>query len=537
MRLHNVTIARRLAAAFGIVGALLAVSAVVSYRASTSQETSAARIARAMRVADDAEQIKFRAADVNGWQTAYAFDVARGIAGATDDTVGSRKAFLASVAAFHTDVATFESGPTDAAEKANIVKVVEAFDKFMALDVEIIAAYRAGDPTSVARAHGLVANEEIELFNAMAADIDTLVEDIKGDQVLALAASRSSGSNARTTILGMTTLALLLAAVFALIVTRSITRPLDRLRDRLANIADGDGDLTQRLDGERRDELGAVARAFNRFVEKVATTVRAIADHATVIAGSAEELSAVSRQMTGSSESVTDQAGHSSSTAAEVSANVGTVAAATEEMTVAINEIARGSAEATEAASQAMHVVSAAQDNMGRLRHSSAQIDQVAKLIGGIAEQTNLLALNATIEAARAGESGKGFAVVANEVKDLATRSAEATSEISTQIAAIQTEVHAAVGSMSEISDAIEHVNQTFASIAASVEEQSATTAEISRNVQQVSMGAERIASDVTVVARAAAEVSEGASGTEQAAVELSHLSNELRQLVSQFRY
>ena len=533
----NQGVGRRLAAGFALVGVLLVVVSALGITSARSASSSLRDVDTSAATTRQAMQLKFRAADLNGWQTAYAFDIVNGTRGATDDTAPSRKAFLASVASFRDEASVIDDAALTDEERATLASALNKLDEFMALDVKIIAAYRAGDGASAAQATSWVLNEEIAIFTDIAAAIDRFVAQVGADADATVASAASSGSRSQTLISVGALVALALAALLAKVITGSITGPLDRLRERLAEIADGDGDLTQRLDESRRDELGQVGAAFNRFVAKIAAAIRQIADHAVVIASASEELSAVSRQMAGTADHTAHQAVAASATAEEVSANVQTVAAATEEMNAAIAEIARGATDASRVAARAMELADAAQATIARLGASSDQIDDVARLIGGIAEQTNLLALNATIEAARAGEAGKGFGVVATEVKDLATRSAGATADISTQIARIHTDVRDAVESMSAIASVVDQINETFAAIATAVEEQTATTGEISRNLVQVSTGSETIAAGITDVSRSAAESTQGASDTEHAAVELSALAADLQQLVGQFRF
>src|SRR5205807_3727615 len=130
------------------------------------------------------------------------------------------------------------------------------------------------------------------------------------------------------------------------------------------------------------------------------------------------------------------------------SANVQSVASATEEMTSSVNEISRQVQESSRIASEAVKQAQQTDGRINALSQAAGRIGDVVKLITAIAEQTNLLALNATIEAARAGEAGRGFAVVASEVKALASQTAKATEEISTQIGAMQSATNESVGAI-----------------------------------------------------------------------------------------
>jgi methyl-accepting chemotaxis protein len=174
---------------------------------------------------------------------------------------------------------------------------------------------------------------------------------------------------------------------------------------------------------------------------------------------------------------------------------------------------------------------------MNRLGESSAEISSVVKTITSISEQTNLLALNATIEAARAGEAGKGFAVVASEVKDLAQGTAKATEDIGHRIETIQSEISGAVDALERITAVIGQINDYQITISSAVEEQTATTGEMSRSVSEAATGSSDIARNITGVATSARTTTEGISNAQSAATDLARMSNDLRQLVGQFRY
>ena len=191
----------------------------------------------------------------------------------------------------------------------------------------------------------------------------------------------------------------------------------------------------------------------------------------------------------------------------EVSERAGVVAAGADQLSASIREISSSTTTAAATTSTAVHAASAANEHITKLSDSSAQIGAVSKLINAIAEQTNLLALNATIEAARAGESGRGFAVVAAEVKELASRTSEATGQIAKMIDAIQSDSGNATATIQRIVDLIGQVEQEQTTIAGAVEEQTATAADMSGSGNAVASAARSSASAVTELRDAVAAI------------------------------
>jgi methyl-accepting chemotaxis protein len=251
------------------------------------------------------------------------------------------------------------------------------------------------------------------------------------------------------------------------------------------------------------------------------------------VTGSADELASVSSQMSATAEETAAQAGVVSAAGEQVSHNVSTVATAVEEMSASIREIAQQAGEAARITASAVTQAESTNATVGQLGTASAEIGKVIEVITSIAEQTNLLALNATIEAARAGEAGKGFAVVAGEVKELAKETAKATEEISTRIAAIQTETGSAVEAIGEIGQVVGRISDISSTIASAVEEQTATTNEISRSVSEAARGSADIAENVTAVAQAAQDTAAAAGSTQNTAASLSHVASDLQAIVS----
>jgi methyl-accepting chemotaxis protein len=341
-----------------------------------------------------------------------------------------------------------------------------------------------------------------------------------------------------------------LAAAISFVIQAGIVRPINAVVEALRDIAEGEGDLTQRLPVNTDDEVGQLSRWFNTFVDKVHNIITEFSTTATELNASTEKLSHTAKE---TEQGVISQ----QSEIQQVVTAVREMAAVVDDVASNVTQTADNAEEADREANSGKGVVTrtmsqienlaadinAAADVIDKLRQETDSIGSVLDVIRGIAEQTNLLALNAAIEAARAGEQGRGFAVVADEVRTLASRTQTSTQEIQEMIERLQAGAREAVQMMEKgtsqaeesvkqaeeasrsleaITGGVSSIKDKTNQIASASEEQSAATREMERNMDNI--------------AGVARQTAEGSVEIASSTVELVAMAASMAKIVRQFK-
>ena len=385
------------------------------------------------------------------------------------------------------------------------------------------------------------ATQALSHLNSVFTKVKGLTQSIKED------ASDKVGAS-RTLLLGFAVVAILVAAGVNYWVLQSVTNPLGEVLRVIGKVSKGD--LTEKAQIFSEDELGKLSNGFNDLIDALRSMLKEIGSSSQQLSASAEQTSAISSQSNENINHQKEQTDMIATAMTEMTATVDEVANSANntlmEVQKANNETKDGQAvvqDSINTINKLASEIESAAVVIDKLDQYSTNIGAVLDVIRGIADQTNLLALNAAIEAARAGEQGRGFAVVADEVRTLASKTQESTSEIQEMIERLQTGTREAVTvmessrneaqnsveqtarageSLEKITQAVTVINDMSTHIASAAEEQSSVSQEMHQNVSSISEMADK--------------TSQGASENLSASQELARLAEHMQKLVGQFK-
>lgn len=385
-------------------------------------------------------------------------------------------------------------------------------------------------------------------------------------------------SKTKTILVSLLGISIVSALILSFIIIRSVVIPVKRVTSKLKEISESNGDLTQRIGYEGKDEIGQLSMNFDRFIERLQLIIKEVSTTAETIALSSSQLKEVTVDHTQTLEGISSKIVHiaehtleGAAVAEETTATLETAANFSESTVHASKQTTKNSKQAKETAEEGAGIISNIVDSITEiaissekvstivhdLDISSKEINEITQIITGISEQTNLLALNASIEAARAGDAGRGFNVVADEIRKLADQSGVAANRIAVlvnqnqlktstaveSVRLVENKVSTGVQQASEVGESIQQIISNIKDIVGQMEQidiatekQSESTKEIEKAMGSMAVTSNKIAHDTENISTSIEEQLQMMNEMEQTSDQLAETSMRLKKLILGFK-
>ncbi|MCK8071102.1 methyl-accepting chemotaxis protein [Vibrio sp. 1CM23M] len=442
------------------------------------------------------------------------------------------------------------NGQTNAA-LTNALVEFEPYSQTSIATEQAYSEYKAAVETLLVANSNLGLSSELGLRGALRSNVhqtEQAIEEVQNEISQAITAAVRNTQN-MLHLFGAAIVALL--SLLLVFIGRNILGRIKAINVMMESIANGDGDLTVRMNAKGNDELAQLAHSFDTFIDKLHGNIKELSGVMTVLTDSScssEEAAVKSmsnaEKQKQQSESVATAVNELVMTSNEVTANIENAATNAEK----IKENAHQALQKTQSTNDSINVlvenIAESQDLIVQLEEQSREINQVVTTIQGIAEQTNLLALNAAIEAARAGDHGRGFAVVASEVRELSLMTNDSTHQIESTIHGLTTGIDKTVAKMTASLEQTELVKSQTKDVVNAIEgihfqvgEMFDLNSQISTASEEQSMVSVEIDRNITDIAHLASDTYTVVSGSVRCSEQVSSVSVKLEKIVAQFKY